>query len=438
MHENLALDLVLLEGVKVQFHLLVDACVGVAERMQRQAVFARARDLEAELLFHHALRIADPLEGDDARGRSGLNQEQPPLLELGLGEERSMDRTHGLLLLEVPPRQSRGDGCDVAHDDVRLVLHREDALQFHVADVRCKGLDVQQLLRLHLREALPLLRVPGDELREGRDRVLAAMAVLQDLLVEMRDLEQLGALHVECLHKAPPKLDHRLCREEPLAHARNLNHGLGDLHGILEQLVCVLLELRCHEVMQALHVRPNEELVLHDDRLLELALLVLCDVLREGLHLDIVGGPARHVPALSGGGEQFRAILHACRLVDVIPQELQGLDHHAIRSVVLGSLVVADEGHGHHEEEQEEEYAEDHEVVFLLQEEAGQPNAHLCRLWAVRVPILLIVHLGRLVSECIVCLGDLNEPGGCQGIVWVLVGVVDERELAVGLLDLLG
>mmetsp|Transcript_97055 Transcript_97055/g.289934 ORF Transcript_97055/g.289934 Transcript_97055/m.289934 type:complete len:209 (+) Transcript_97055:1111-1737(+) len=160
-------------------------------------------------------------------------------------------------------------------------------------------------------------------------------------------------------------------------------------------------------------------------------------MLRKRLHLHVVRGPRGHAPALRRGSQKLGAVLHARGLRDVVAEELQGLDHHAVRCVVLRPLVVADEGHGHHEEEHEEEAAEDHEVVLLLQQEAGQANAHLRGLRAVGVAILLVVLLRRLVRERIVGLGDLDEPGGRQGVVGVLVGVVDEGELAVGLLDVL-
>mmetsp|Transcript_71555 Transcript_71555/g.190314 ORF Transcript_71555/g.190314 Transcript_71555/m.190314 type:complete len:337 (+) Transcript_71555:907-1917(+) len=262
--------------------------------------------------------------------------------------------------------------------------------------------------------------------------------MLEALLVEVRDLQQLVALHVERLHQAPPELDHCLCREEPLAHACDLDHGLGDLHGVLEQLVGVLTQLVRHEVVQALHVRPDEELVLHDDRQLELALLVLRYVLREGLHLRVVRGPGGHAPALGRRRQQLWAVLESGGLVDVVPEKLQGLDHHAVGSVVLRALVVADEGHGHHKEQHEEEEAEDHEVVLLLQQEGWQTNANLRGLWAVGVAVLLVVLLRDLVGQRVVGLRDLDEARGRQGVVGILVGVVDEGELAVGLLDLRG
>mmetsp|Transcript_79882 Transcript_79882/g.178739 ORF Transcript_79882/g.178739 Transcript_79882/m.178739 type:complete len:211 (-) Transcript_79882:194-826(-) len=209
-----------------------------------------------------------------------------------------MHRAHRLPLLEVLPSQLARHCGNVPDDYLGFVLHLEVGLEVHIADVGAEGLDVEDLLRLHLREALPLLGILVREVHQAGDRILAAVAVLQDLLVEVRDLQELRRLHIERLHQAPPELDHGLCREEPLAHAGDLDHGLRDLHGVLEELVGVRPKLLCHEVVQALHVRPDEELVLHDDRQLELPLLVLRDVLREGLHLHVVCGSRGHAPAL--------------------------------------------------------------------------------------------------------------------------------------------
>mmetsp|Transcript_55882 Transcript_55882/g.126070 ORF Transcript_55882/g.126070 Transcript_55882/m.126070 type:complete len:432 (+) Transcript_55882:421-1716(+) len=409
VHKHFAFHLLLLVSREVQLHLLVDARVGVAEGMQHQVVLARPGDLEPQLLLDDTLRVADALEGHDARCWS-LDQEEKPLLELGLREEWSVHRANGLTLPEVLAHHTAGDGGDVAHNDLLLVLHLDDRLQLDVADVRAERLDVEGLLGLHRGHALALLGILGEEIAEGVDRVLATVAVLQRLLGEVGDLQQLRALHVQRLHKAPPELDHGLRREEPLPHACNLDHCLRDLHGVLQQLVRVAAELWRHQVVQPLHMRPDEELVLHNDGQLKLPLLVLRHSLTDGLHLRVVCRPRVHAPALGRGREQLRAVLHTRALVDVVPQELQGLNHHAIRRVVLGPLVVANESHWHDEEENEEENAEDHELVLLLQEEARQTDAHLRGLRAVGVAVLLVVLLGRLIGQGVVRLCDLDEP----------------------------
>mmetsp|Transcript_59000 Transcript_59000/g.173191 ORF Transcript_59000/g.173191 Transcript_59000/m.173191 type:complete len:208 (-) Transcript_59000:732-1355(-) len=205
----------------------------------------------------------------------------------------------------------------------------------------------------------------------------AALALLHGLLPEVRDLQELGALDVERLDKAASEVEHRVGRGEPLAHAGDLDHGLRDLHRVAQDGVEVGPELLRHEAVAPLHMRPDEELVLHDGREREAALLVLHDVARELLYLLVVRRPRRHDPALGAGGQELGAGLRARELRDVLAQEVQRLDQHPVGREVLGPLVVADEGERHRDDEDPEEADEDVHVVFLLQEEARQPDADL-------------------------------------------------------------
>mmetsp|Transcript_174176 Transcript_174176/g.423738 ORF Transcript_174176/g.423738 Transcript_174176/m.423738 type:complete len:275 (+) Transcript_174176:1051-1875(+) len=207
---------------------------------------------------------------------------------------------------------------------------------------------------------------------------------------------------------------------------------------MLQQLVTVTSQLRRQQVVAPLHVGPDQELVLHHDGQREGAPLVLHHLPRELLYLFMVRGADGHRAALGARPKQLGPGLQARRLAHVVAKELQRVYHHAVGGEVLRPLVVADERYGDDEDEEEEEGDEDHEVVLLLQQEARQPDADLRRLRAVGVPVLLPVPLGDLVCQGLVGLGDLDEPGSGQGVVGVLVGVVDEGELAVGLLDVLG
>mmetsp|Transcript_20120 Transcript_20120/g.55415 ORF Transcript_20120/g.55415 Transcript_20120/m.55415 type:complete len:380 (+) Transcript_20120:793-1932(+) len=301
--------------------------------------------------------------------------------------------------------------------------------------MRAEGLNVCQLGGLQLQHGLALLSISRKELCKGGN--LAGPAKLQGLLCEVRDLQQLRALHIQRLHQAAAEVQHGLRRGEPLAHAGNLDHRLGDLHGVPQQRVAVAPELRCHEVVAPLHVGPDKELVLHDDGQGEGAPLVLDDLARELLDVLVVRRPHEHASALGAGGEELGARLQARGLVHVVAEKLQGLDHDAICGKVLCPLVVADEGHGDNKDEQEEECTEDRKVVLLLEKEARQPDANLRGLRAVGIAILLPVALGNLVRQGLVRLGDLDEARGGQRVVGVLVGVVDQGELPVGPLDFL-
>mmetsp|Transcript_58999 Transcript_58999/g.173185 ORF Transcript_58999/g.173185 Transcript_58999/m.173185 type:complete len:447 (-) Transcript_58999:21-1361(-) len=267
----------------------------------------------------------------------------------------------------------------------------------------------------------------------------AALALLHGLLPEVRDLQELGALDVERLDKAASEVEHRVGRGEPLAHAGDLDHGLRDLHRVLEQLVVVLAQVGRHQVVQPLHVPPDQERVLADNRKrrLDRQRLVLDDLLPEVDHLRVVGRARQHAPALGRGRQELGAVLETRCFVDEAPAQVQRLQHHAVRCVVLGPLVVHDEDHRHHEEQEEEEEAEDHQLVVLLEEEARQADAHLRRRRTVGIAVLLVVRLGNRVGQRRVGLGDLDEARARQRVVRVLVGVVDEREFPVCLLDLL-
>mmetsp|Transcript_48422 Transcript_48422/g.147309 ORF Transcript_48422/g.147309 Transcript_48422/m.147309 type:complete len:326 (+) Transcript_48422:1164-2141(+) len=184
---------------------------------------------------------------------------------------------------------------------------------------------------------------------------------------------------------------------------------------------------------------PDQEAVSHDDRvLLELAGLVLGDLLGQGLHGLVVRRALGHRPALRGRGQQLRAILHARGFAYVEAQELQRLDHDAVGRIILGALVITDEGHRHDEQQEKEEYAQYHQLVVFLQQKPRQADADLARLRAVRVAVLLEVLPGALVGQRGIRLSDLDEAGGCQGVVGVFVGVVNQRQLPVCLLDVGG
>mmetsp|Transcript_69573 Transcript_69573/g.123068 ORF Transcript_69573/g.123068 Transcript_69573/m.123068 type:complete len:275 (+) Transcript_69573:726-1550(+) len=203
-----------------------------------------------------------------------------------------------------------------------------------------------------------------------------------------------------------------------------------------QQLVQVLLKFRRHEMMQTLHVAQDQEVVLDDDRKVELPLLVLDNLCSQRLHLRVVRGPTFHGSALGRGGQELSAVLQARGLIDVVPHKLQGFDHHAIGCIVLGPLVVANENHRYHEKQEEEEKTQNCQMVVLLQEEARQTNANFRCLRAIRIAILLVVCLCSFISQSIVRLGDLDESGSSERIIGILVRMVNQGELPVSLLDI--
>mmetsp|Transcript_32131 Transcript_32131/g.69438 ORF Transcript_32131/g.69438 Transcript_32131/m.69438 type:complete len:231 (-) Transcript_32131:1098-1790(-) len=229
MNKNFSFHLILCTHVEVQVHLLVDPHIGVAERVHRQAVLARPRDLEAQFGFDQPFSVADALKGDNAGVGSTLHQKDPPLLKLRLREKWSMHRTHRLALVQVLAQQLDGHGGNVAHHNLFLIFDLCDRLALHVAAVTGKSLDVCNLVSGHGGKALPLLWVLLQIVCQGRGRILAFKAVLQDLIIEMRDLQQLRTLHIQGLNQGPPEFDHGLSCEEPLSHAGDFNHRLRNL-----------------------------------------------------------------------------------------------------------------------------------------------------------------------------------------------------------------
>jgi len=89
---------------------------------------------------------------------------------------------------------------------------------------------------------------------------------------------------------------------------------------------------------------------------------------------------------------------------------MQCFDHHPIGSIVLCTLVIGNECHWDNKEQKKEEAAEDDKVIVLLQQEARQTNANLGCLGTIWVAVFLVVPPGNIVSKCLVCLGDLDEP----------------------------
>mmetsp|Transcript_1582 Transcript_1582/g.4049 ORF Transcript_1582/g.4049 Transcript_1582/m.4049 type:complete len:476 (+) Transcript_1582:498-1925(+) len=373
----------------------------------------------------------------DALGRLLLHEEEPPLIELGLWEERCVHGTHRLIPLDVLPQHLHCDGRNVAHDDLGLVLYLDLGLELDLPQVGAEGIYVRYLSRLHAGEQrLSLLSIHCQKLCKGGDRVPAVSALLHSLFLEMRNLQELGTSNVERLDQAAPEVDHRLRSGEPLAHAGDLDHGLRDLHRVAEHRVQVLAKLRRHEAVAPLHVGPDEELVLHDSWEREDTLLVLHNLTRELLYVIIVRRSRGHAPALRAGGQELWAGLTARRLGDVFAEEVQRVNQDAVSREVLGPLVVADERDRHHQDDHNKENEQDVHVIVLFKKEEGQSNANLRGLRAIRVAVLLPVPPCDVVGEGGIGLGDLDEPGGGQRVVRVLVRVVDQGELPVGPLDL--
>mmetsp|Transcript_160302 Transcript_160302/g.510180 ORF Transcript_160302/g.510180 Transcript_160302/m.510180 type:complete len:249 (-) Transcript_160302:1295-2041(-) len=190
VHDNLALDrrVVFVADVELQDHLLVKTSIRVAQDVELQPVLPWSGKLEAHLLLDEALGAPHPLEGDDA-AEGALHQEDPPLLIFGLREEGCVNWANRLAILQVVPLHLHGDGGDVADNYLSLVLDLDGGPQLHVTNVLAESLDIQHLLGLQGRHALPVLRLLLQEGVQGRDRVFPRFAVLDVLLGEVGDLQ---------------------------------------------------------------------------------------------------------------------------------------------------------------------------------------------------------------------------------------------------------
>mmetsp|Transcript_34154 Transcript_34154/g.86711 ORF Transcript_34154/g.86711 Transcript_34154/m.86711 type:complete len:230 (+) Transcript_34154:382-1071(+) len=229
----------------MELHPLVDACIRVAQRVQDEVVLAWTSDLKAELFLHKTAIVQDPFEVHDSLFVLLLDQEEPPLFDLRLWVQRSVHRSHGLVLAEVLPAEPHRAGGDVANDYLALVLHGDLGFDLHLPDVSAEGVNVCKLVSRHaVQQRLSPLRIALQELGQRGDRIPVRGTLLDPLLVEVRDLKQLGAPDVEGLHQAATELDHGLSGGKPLAHAGDLDHGLCHLHGVPQQLVNVTPELK--------------------------------------------------------------------------------------------------------------------------------------------------------------------------------------------------
>mmetsp|Transcript_96921 Transcript_96921/g.278405 ORF Transcript_96921/g.278405 Transcript_96921/m.278405 type:complete len:235 (+) Transcript_96921:643-1347(+) len=227
-------------------------------------------------------------------------------------------RPHRLLRPEMFSLQAHVDRGHIVHDDFRFILDAEGSLKVYLGDVRAEGFDVEELVRRHaVEQALPLLGIGRQKLGQGADLAPLGGALPHILLVDVRNLQQMRTSDVDGLDQAPPEIDHGLRASEPLAHAGDLDHRLGHLHGVPQQRVAVAFELGGHQVVSPLHVGPDQVLILGHHREREGPLLVLDDVPAEELDLLVVRRPRRDVPALGAGGQELGAGLGPRSLEDV-------------------------------------------------------------------------------------------------------------------------
>mmetsp|Transcript_51563 Transcript_51563/g.131106 ORF Transcript_51563/g.131106 Transcript_51563/m.131106 type:complete len:306 (-) Transcript_51563:1115-2032(-) len=228
--EDLSLGLVLLQHVEGKLELLVDAHVAVVPGVQLELPLAGpAQHLESQLGLHKLVCVPHALHRYDLVAGGRLGEEEPPLLILGLREERRMHGARRLVFPEVGALHLHRHGGDVADDDLALVLHGDLRHHLHTAKVQGKGLDVQNLLGGQALKAFSFLRGLAQEARQRGGGILAAQAMSQNFLIEVRDLQELMGLHVEGLNQAPLEVDHGRGGVEPVARTRVLDHGLRDL-----------------------------------------------------------------------------------------------------------------------------------------------------------------------------------------------------------------
>ena len=74
-------------------------------------------------------------------------------------------------------------------------------------------------------------------------------------------------------------------------------------------------------------------------------------------------------------------------------------------------------------------------MIVFLKKETRQGDGDLETSWAIRVPVLLPILSSRVICKCSIGLGDLDELGDCQGVIWVLVWMLYETEVPVCLFD---
>lgn len=76
-------------------------------------------------------------------------------------------------------------------------------------------------------------------------------------------------------------------------------------------------------------------------------------------------------------------------------------------------------------------------MVLLLHQEGRKRNAHVERTRPVGITVLQALLLGLLISQALVGLADHDELGTGLGVILVPIGVVEQCQFPIGLLDLL-
>mmetsp|Transcript_14526 Transcript_14526/g.35185 ORF Transcript_14526/g.35185 Transcript_14526/m.35185 type:complete len:283 (-) Transcript_14526:179-1027(-) len=212
---------------------------------------------------------------------------------------------------------------------------------------------------------------------------------------------------------------------------------------MLQQDPQILDQCRGHQLVHALHVCQDETVVLPDDGKGPLdtlvQFLVLHNVAVNNPHIFLVRHADLNVDSrLGGASQQLWALLHAKRwalVIDVLPQISQSLHEDTIARVLLLRLIVANSSQGYDEQQDQEENAQDHQLIFILQQKSRQSDTQLHLYRAIRVAILFKIGPRHIVSERRIRLGDLNEFGLCQRIVWIQIRVELLGHLAIRFLD---
>mmetsp|Transcript_76622 Transcript_76622/g.206552 ORF Transcript_76622/g.206552 Transcript_76622/m.206552 type:complete len:384 (-) Transcript_76622:1317-2468(-) len=145
MDENRPVHLALLSRLEVAVLLHIQADIGVAHRMHCPSVVPAAGHHEPQLALLFPPGAKHGVRRHESPGATIMHQD-PPLLELGAGQERGVHGTGGLALVEVRARHRHRHGGQIALGDGILVVDLDIALDLYSWNVLAEGLHVQLLL----------------------------------------------------------------------------------------------------------------------------------------------------------------------------------------------------------------------------------------------------------------------------------------------------
>eukprot|EP00968_Pinguiococcus_pyrenoidosus_P026626 scaffold7116_cov296-Pinguiococcus_pyrenoidosus.AAC.18 len=352
--------------------------------------------------------------------------------------------------LDVLPNDLDAEGDEVLLGNLPLALHEGAGREL---DPGKHVRHVQALVSLRVRhagQALLLIVWQVEVVLEGLDLVPLAREDMGHLRsgevrqLQERRLHRAGRRRPQALGDALGELDRRTRRLPPSPGRADLHHGVDEVRGAHQHLLQISQKQRTGELL-ALQVRVQEhDALLHHGELprrelvLKSQLLGLLE-LRLGQHAHLCcprGLDGVDRPILLRDRQHFRQHFHGDLLVQGAIEPMVRVEHDHLLPVALGLRVPAADNQGDDDHQRHEVHHKDERVVVLVDEPGRQAHAELQALLAVRVAILLPVLLRHGIRERAVGLRDQHEHLLRLLVARVLVRVVDQRHLAVGLLDL--